>query len=165
TAGLQLGDPSLTNSGVPFVVPVYQATLYCEYREWLTDLAGTIFGFTSVTDAVATLGVNDPDNPVCYGAVKALQNTVNEVIPSETSATAKSVLSNVLVSVLDGDPSLSTLQPWKDILTLITGVPLVYNLVPMTTNPAVLSLVANFVETQAASSVGQYLGAIFATTA
>jgi hypothetical protein len=152
-ANIQVLDPSWTSNGVEQLLPVYQGTVYVEYREWVTDNANQIISFTDISQVPTVLGTVDPDNPIAFAITKALQNTPGAVLQNKVPQDATRV-NTVRCGVLDGDPNDATLKPWSDALTMITGVDQIYNLVPLTTNTAVFDLVVAHVKAQSDPLIG-----------
>lgn len=152
-SNIQVFDPSWTSNGVQQLLPVYQGTVYAEYREWITDNSGQVLGFTDISQVPTILGTVDPDNPIAFAVTKALQNTPGAVLQNRVPQDATRV-NTVLCAVLDGDPNDSSLKPWSDALTMVTGMDQVYNLVPLTTNTAVFDLVVAHVKAQSDPLIG-----------
>lgn len=149
---IQIYDPSWTSNGVQQLLPVYKATVYAEYREWLTGLAGQVIEFTDVSQVQPVLGTVDPDNPIAFGVMKALQNTPGALfIGGYQNSTT---LNKVRCAILGGDPTDPTYKPWNDVLTTVTGMDGVYNFVALTSDPNVHNLVINHVKAQSDPVVG-----------
>jgi hypothetical protein len=162
-AGILAYSPTLTNNGVPFAVPVVSGTdtdCYANYRAWLTTYANSISslqvtsggpnGFTAsdLATITAALGTIDPDNPLCFGVYEALNNSNSQ--PVYFSAT--------------GDPTVTA--NWENILAMLIGNKNIRQLVPLTTNSAVLSLYQQHIDTQSASTVsGEWRFGLFALSA
>lgn len=153
-SGITVYDASWTDAGVPLALPVTAADLYLEYREWLTDLAGDVLEIDDITTVAASLGIVHPDNPIAYGVYKALQNTPRAVLGGGASDYDK-----VLCAVLGGDPHAADLAPWQDVLDLVYNRENVYNLVALTSNDAVHSLVASHVAQQSGVDAGRFRAA------
>lgn len=145
-------DPTWTSGGQQQALPIYKGTLYAEYREWLGDMSGQVLEFTDVSQVEPVLGSADPDNPIAFGVLKALQNTPGAVL--QNALQNPTTINRIRCATLAGDPTDPSLQGWKDILTTITGSDLVYNLVPLTDDQKVHDLVIEHVKAQSDPVVG-----------
>lgn len=144
-AGITAYDPTLTNSDVPFAVPVVSGPntkLYSQYRAWLTTYQGLVYDFSvnplaDMAAAVkAVLGTVDPDNPLAYAVYKAAQNSNGNVIK----------FSGI------GDPSDVT--EWQTLLDLLVGLTDIYSMAPLTHLQAVHDAYKTHVNAQSATEVG-----------
>jgi hypothetical protein len=149
--GMVAYHPEWTNGGVELPLPVYSGDLVVEYREWLTALADSVNTLSDVADIGLIPGPLDPDNPLKWGVYKALANSNGTAVKYTAVANPDS------------------LDSWAEVLQRIKGRDDMYNLVPLSFNPAVQNLwaahinaesneVANnwkagFVALQASSSV------------
>ena len=152
-------DSTWTNLGVQLPLNVYKASVYGEYREWLTDKAGQIWTFTDLTQVSSALGQVDPDNPIAYGVYKALQNTPGATLGSAAYQDA-TTLNTVKCVVLGGDPAAADLKAWKDALVLTEKTDGFYTLVPLSNDAAVHALFVANVDAQSADTVGLRRGCV-----
>lgn len=133
-AGIVAYDPTWTNAGVPVALPlasdgVGYSGIYVEYRCWLQDLTGDVFGISSASSLDAAIsGANHPDNPLKYAVGLALgQSNGSEVKYSGVN-----------------DPA--DLTQWTNLLGYLAERDDVYGLVPLTKDPNVLALYAAHVQ-------------------
>ena len=150
-AGLALTDPEFTNAGALWAVPVGSATLAVEYGEWVTAGGGTVVTVSAQADVAAALGTVHPDNPVAYAANAALGNTYG-ALSGDTAAAATT--DAVLVVPIGGDPAVTA--NWQNALRQVDDRAEAYQLVPLSTDPAVQALFVTDVATQSADQVGFY---------
>lgn len=118
--------------------PLVAGNLFLEYREWLQTNAGTVGTLSSANNLATVLGTVDPDNPLCWGVYKALQNSNG--------------LSVYYTAVADP----SSTSDWQSVLDTIDSQSGCYGLVPLTTNPDVLTLYKAHVDSQSQSAFGAY---------
>jgi hypothetical protein len=126
-------DPTWTNMGVQMALPLTSGNLFLEYRAWLSTYTNSVTLINDPTTLVSVLGTIDPDNPLSYAVSKALANANNQ---------------NVAFTAV-ADPTNEAL--WTDVLTILSGLPNVYGLVPLSHDPVVLAAWAAHVNTQSTS--------------
>jgi hypothetical protein len=108
-----------------------KSEIYVQYRNWLSSTTTTGWGeINSVSELEAALpGAIDPDNPLKYAIYAALLTRSN---------------GNVGIFYANvGDPS--DLENWQQALDATKQSIEAYNLVPLSTDPAVRALVYNYV--------------------
>jgi hypothetical protein len=127
---MTIEDPSWTVDGVVTPLPVEAGTLYMQYRAWLDTYAGQVHDISDPDTLTATLGVNHPDNPLCYAVGKALANANDNTVRFTAVA----------------NPDTTSL--WTDVLTMLDRMYDVYGLVPVTRNQTVLDAYAAHVADQ-----------------
>lgn len=148
-SGMVAYDASWTDSGVALPLPVYSSAeldygvLYVEYRAWLPTLANQIGGLSSVSDIDQIPGPLTPDNPLKWGVFQGLSNS-NGTPVLYTAVT---------------DPS--DLDAWSEVLEVATTRDDVYGLVPLTRDPAVVSLYQSHVNGASSPTEGQWRTAWF----
>jgi hypothetical protein len=136
-APLPLASGGVDASGLEF------GRVYIQYREWLF-VANPTLQFVTATSGLEDIpGQNDPDNPLRFGAGKALAAAGGAGIG--------------FVQVKDPD----SLQDWQTALSVVEARNEVYNIVPMSNNIAVLNAVAAVVATESAPEMSNWKGAIF----
>jgi len=152
-AAISLIDSEFTNGAASVPIPVEAATLYVEYREWLTAGAGNKVVLSAVADIEAALGTVTPDNPIAYAASKALANTAGELAGDATRPAADTT-DRVFCLALGGDPADADL--WTTALDALENEDEAYAIVPLTSDTAVHALVAAHVAAQSTDAVGFY---------
>jgi hypothetical protein len=151
-AGITAYDPTWTLNGVPLPLPLASdgatySGLYVEYRAWLSDLDGDVFGISDPTNLDAAIsGALDPDNPLKFAVSLALTNSNG----SEVKYT--------------GVPDPTVVANWSDVLSLLAERTDVYDLVPLTKLPAVQALYAAHAITYSAPELGTWRTAWFSLT-
>jgi hypothetical protein len=144
-SGLTAYNPTLTNGGVPFSVPVVSGldtVMYANYREWLMTYAQVLTPVSvpvssdPLTVATTALGTVDPDNPLAYGVYKALLNCNGTLLYFSAS----------------GDPTVEA--NWAGCLAILAGLKNIRHLVPLTANQAVLTAYQQHIDTQSDDNVG-----------
>lgn len=152
-AGMTAFQTTLTNSGVPFAVPVVSGldtVVYLHYRAWLPtyaqQLVGTAVPSSSdpLTWTTGLLGTVDPDNPLAYGLYKALLNANGQTLYFSSP----------------GDPSV--VANWQGVLAILVGLKNIRQLVPLSVNPLVLAAYQAHVDTQSNDAIGgEWRSALF----
>ncbi len=138
-SGIVAYDSTFTNLGVPVALQVASGQLYVEYRAWRSDLAASLSGISDVGLLDSTIsGPISPDNPLKQGVYSALLNSNGSVVK--------------FIAVADP----SSLNSWSDAIGPLVGVTGVYNLVPLTQDPAVLSLFVAHVNNQSGPEAGRW---------
>jgi hypothetical protein len=143
-SGMIAYDASWTDSGVALPLEVYASSeldygvLYVEYRAWLPGLANQIGGLSNVSDIDQISGPLTPDNPLKWGVFQGVSNS-NGTPVLYTAVT---------------DPS--DLDAWAEVLEVATTRDDVYGLVPLTRDPAVLSLYQAHVNGASSPTEGQW---------
>lgn len=134
-SGVVVYDPEFTDGGVPLAVPLKAdpgqgyGALYAEYAAWLPDLVGVVGTATPADDLDALIpGPLGPENPLKYAVAKALAN----------AGRADAVTAVAVKYIAVADPS--SVDSWEAALEKVVDADGVYNLVPLTRDPAVLSL-------------------------
>ena len=125
-AGATASHPSWTDAGETPALPIDAiagwSNMYLEARYWLKDLANavtSVAGIAELDDLIS--GPLHPDNPLKYGAFKALQNANGAPVR--------------LTAICNP----SDIDEWVDTLALLEERTDVRNLVPLTRDPAVWS--------------------------
>lgn len=132
---LQLTTSLFTIGGVPQRLPVFSqqslgyGMLYLEYRAWLSDLTSSIGFVRNLSELEEIPGPVDPDNPLKWALVKALQN---------------STVAIAYVAVADP----KSLDSWATALELLIGRYDLWAVVPLSDNPYVWDLVVAHVNSQ-----------------
>lgn len=139
-AGATAYDATWTAGGEPQPLELTGGTVYAHYREWLAAPVGVIGSVGDVGEVEGLLGTIDPDNPLAYGAAKAVANA---------NGTAVRVVG--VADPADDDA-------WADALAVVAGADDVYNLVPLTSRRSVIDLVAAHVEAQSGPEQKQWRG-------
>jgi len=152
-AAIKVLDSEFTDSGTMFAVPIENAILYVNYREWVTDGAATKVVLNRTTDVAAALGTVTPDNPLAYAAYQALLNTAGE-LEGDPTFPAAATTDEVMCLPLGGDPTTAAL--WTTALQAIENEEDAYQLVPLTTDATILNTVRDHVEAQSTTNVGFY---------
>lgn len=144
-AGITAYDPSFTNLGVPFAVPVVSGPntiLYVQHRDWLATFQGLVNDFSVDPDldmeamVGAIFGTVDPDNPLSFAMFKAAQNANGKIIKYTGIA----------------DPN--NVDEWLGVLDLLVGLKDVAYLVPLTHIQEVQDAYKTHVDTQSLDTVG-----------
>lgn len=130
SSGMLGYDPSVTSGGILQAMDVLSGSLFVQYRAWRSELCGIVTAVTSANLDTAIPGPIHPDNPLKYAAAKAIANSNGVEVK--------------ITGVCDPDSDDS----WADVLALITGLPEVYGLVPLTSRLSVLQLYAGHVNSQ-----------------
>lgn len=146
-------DDEFTDGGDPVPVPLEVATLYVEYREWVTTGAGEKVTLNNPDDIAASLGIVDPDNPIAYAASEALANTYGELVDDPTRPFSTTT-DNIFCLPVGGDPSDTDL--WTAALETLEGDDEGYQLVPCSDDPDVLALFRTHITAQSEEDVGLY---------
>ncbi len=154
--GIQLFDPlhSWTIGGVltPLTVKKISGS-FLSYRQWLIPISGvpTVGILTNPLNIASTVGVIDPDNPLGQACSLAMLPTPL----SQNVITTNSSCNNIVYVQLAGDPTLPA--TWQAALdsTSNDGAT-AYSYVPLSVDPNVHALFAANVNTEAASSMGNY---------
>ena len=139
-AGIEVYDDEWTDNGTKLPLPLYSATLYAHYREWLSDLTDAVYAINSTGDLEQIPGPLDVDNPLKWGVYKALTNTNGEYVK--------------YTAVADPDDPDS----WQRVLDILDGDDTVYNLVPLTYDDTVIGLYQAFVNNQSGEFTNNWKG-------
>ena len=76
TAGISGTDSTWYNAaGTLLSLPVIKADMFVEYRALIRTYISSVNSVTTVAEAIAALGSNTPDNPLCYAVTKAVANS------------------------------------------------------------------------------------------
>jgi hypothetical protein len=134
-SGITAYDESYTDDGDPVALEVHGrcefSNIFVTVRYWLDDLCGKVLDINGVAALSGVIsGPTHPDNPLKYGALKALQNSNGNSVK--------------VTAVCDP----SDIDEWTDVLSLLEGRIGIYNLVPLTKNPAVWSLFEAHVDSE-----------------
>ena len=152
-SGIYIIDDEFTDGSDFVPIAMDSATLYVEYREWVTTGAGAVIVLNDPDDIEANLGTVDPDNPIAYAASMALGNTDGELSGDPTRPAADTT-DQVLCIALGGDPSDTDL--WTTALEIIEDDEDAYAIVPLTQSATIHALVVAHVTAQSADSSGFY---------
>lgn len=137
--GITATEASWTDDGALLPLEVTAATAYVEYRAWVDDFVAT-FGSLSDLDLLeATLGAIHPDNPLCWGVYKALQNSADGASVGFVGVAAADALSD-----------------WKDAIDLLAYRERAYVLVPLTNDRAVHTYLASHVAAMSGQRVNLF---------
>lgn len=124
-----------TIGGSPQYLPVFSNALlgfgrmYFEYRAWLPDAASEVRFIRDLDSIESIPGQSDPDNPLKWAAIKAMQNS-----------------SAAVAYVAVADPS--SLDSWAAALELLIGRYDLWAVVPLSDNELVWDLVVAHVQSQ-----------------
>lgn len=129
----------VNNLGVQLEMPIIKADMYVEYRALLRDHVSAVGSVSTVSEALAALGDNSTDNPLCYAVVKAVMNGGGQP---------------VYYIATDGDET--DIDAFSDALELITDNPNTYGLVPLTHNSVVQQLVVAHVNSLSVAEKGKW---------
>lgn len=136
--GIDAGDDTLTDSGVPFTVPVISGPgtlVYAHYRAWSLVNDGSIVEISDPDMVEAQLGKETPDNPLAYAAKMALANANGRTVN--------------FTGISDPDD----VSKWTDALDILEGLG-VYTVVVLTSNQAVHDAVKVHLDAQSQDDVG-----------
>jgi hypothetical protein len=130
-SGIVLYDPAFVDDGgAQIPLTLLDTALFVQYRAWLPSLAGTPRSISDVGNIDAIAGALDADNPLKYAVSKAL-----------LGANGTSV---VYISVADPASPAS----WAAAIKELVGRADVYDIAPLTYDPAILSLFVAHVSDQ-----------------
>ena len=135
-SGLLAYDSTWTSNGVQEPLPVVSGIVYIQFREWFQNIVGFVLPVVTNADIVSTCGVIDPANPIAWGASKAVLNANGATV--------------YVCAVAD----MATQSSWSDGLAAIANVGTIYNIAPMTSDPAIGLLFQAHVDTQSAVPPG-----------
>lgn len=125
------------NSGNQIPLTLGNATLYVQYRAWLSDLSLAVNSISDIGSlGTAISGALDPDNPLAWAVSKALANAGGTPV--------------YFTGVSNPDDPTS----WTAALDVLIGDQRLYGLVPLTTNTTVLNAFAAHVASQSAPEEG-----------
>lgn len=129
--GIVLTDSAFVDGdGLPLALPLLEADLFVEYRAWVPALAGAVRTISDVGNINDISGALDPDNPLKWGVSKALVGNAGSPV--------------LYISVADPASAAS----WAAAIKQLVGREDVYNIVPLTYDPAILNLFAAHVIAQ-----------------
>lgn len=136
--GIVLYDPAFVDGfGAPLPLTLISASLFVEYQAYLPVLANDVSSVADVGNINAAIsGAIDPDNPLKYNVSKAL-------IGSATTPVYFIAVANPF------DPA-----SWAEAIKRLVGVEGIYNIVPLTYDPVILSLFVSHVTTQSTPEAG-----------
>jgi hypothetical protein len=137
-AGLSAFDSSLTYDGQEVATPVIAGEIYVEYRAWMQGLVGEVNFVSDIGQVQDALGTISPDNPLAEGVADAL-----------TMSNGTSV-GYIAVS----DPT--NIDAWAAAIDKLVGRRDVYEIVPLTTDPAVLQLFLAHVNDQSGPTKSRF---------
>jgi hypothetical protein len=130
-SGIVLYDPAFVdNSGAQIPLTLIDGTMYVQYRAWLPDLSGQVRSVATTSDLATVSGAIDPDNPIVWALSKALLGAAG--VP----------ITYIGVS----DPSDST--SWAKAIARLDGRDDVYDIVPLTYDPAIINLFVAHADSQ-----------------
>lgn len=143
-AGVVATDPSLTNLGVQFYVPVISGptppigtTVYISYNEFATDWCGMIGTLSDPTMVASVLGSPVPQNPLAYGVWKALLNSNGQPVS--------------FMGICDP----SNYDLWTSAFNAMQGLQ-VANIVPLSFDPNVNAILQTFIDAQEQLNIGNW---------
>lgn len=139
-ADIDAYDATWTHAGVELPLTVWSATVYIQYREWLTALTDEVGTISDVADIDDIPGQLDPDNPLKWGVFKALQNSNGTAVKYTAVA----------------DPN--DLDDWQNVIERVDGRDDLYNFVPLTYNRNVWDLFQAHVESESSPESGNWKG-------
>lgn len=134
---------SWTDGGVELPLELWDGTVFVEYREWLDAETDTIGSVSDVADLDQIPGQIDPDNPLKYGVLKALQNANGTAVKY------------IAVS----DPS--DVDAWQDAIAKAKGREDLYNYVPLTYSKAIQDLCQAQAEAESGPTVCNWKASVF----
>lgn len=133
-----------------YALPIEGGDIYVHWRELVTDHSDKVYTVESVTDVSDVFDTQlDPDNPLAYGAYKALQNSGSESAPS-TSIRVMGV-------------SADTVAGYTAVLNAAEIRDDVYTFVPLTQNRTIQDLVAAHVRNMSTPETGLWRIAFVST--
>jgi len=146
-SGITAFDPTWTDGGVEQPLDMVEADLYLEYRAWLPDACNKIYtiGISEEMDDIP--GPSHPDNPLKWAALQARNNANGTDVK--------------YLGVCNPDDTDS----WEDAISLLVGADTVYNIVPLTTTTAILTLFSAHIEAQSGPTLGLERAGFFNLTA
>lgn len=131
-------------------LPILGGDIYIHWRELLANHTDRIYSANSISDLTSTFTSQiDPDNPLVYGAYKALSNSGTSSAPSTGIR---------LMAVASDDVAGYTAA-----LNLAEGRDDIYAIVPMTFDSAIQQLVATHITDQSTPEIGEWRIGIFST--
>jgi len=136
-SGIQLYDSRWTDGGTQIPITLYEASLYCEYRAWLSSLSGALNTVSNTSDLDDIDGALDPDNPIKWALYVALLNSAG---------------TEVCYSVVE-DPSDT--DSWTTAIGILEGETNINGLVPLTGNSTVLSTLFTHVQNETAAAANR----------
>lgn len=146
-SGMIAYDSTWTEEGTPLPLDIARATLFVEYREWSTRWTTELGEFTDPGDLSDLIGSTDPDNPLGFALLCAGNNANGTLVRFKSVADPESV------------------ESWsaaiEDISDSRDGI---YNLVPLSEDPAIQSLIVAHVSSQSTPDLGNYRGAFLAAS-
>ena len=145
--GVVAYHPEWTSAGAEQPLPVESGTLYCEYREWVFDLADEVNAINNPGDLDQIPGQLHPDNPLKWGVYKALSNSNGTVVK--------------YTAVLDP----KKMDSWVQVLERIKGRDDFYNLVPMTFDRMIQNLWAAHIGSESNEFANNWKAGFFALQA
>lgn len=141
-------DATWTHNGVELPLPLWEGTLYVQYREWLFDLTDEVGTIQDVAQLDQIPGPLDPDNPLKYGVFKALQNTGGDFQSQTAGVTVK------YTAVADPD----SLDSWQNVIERVDGREDIYMFVPLTHDREVMNLFQAHVNNESTPDAGNWKG-------
>lgn len=131
-------DDEWTDGGVKVALPIEAATLYLQYRAWLSTYVSDFGSINDTASIPSTLGTLHPDNPLAWGVFMALQNSNGQ----DVRFTAVSNPDDV--------------DAWLTALDVVSDREDLYNLVPLTFNQTVLDAYKAHAQDQSGEEVGRW---------
>jgi len=139
-SGVDASDPTLTNLGVIFWVPVVSApttVVYINYRAWNTQWCEAVSELSDFLNVEAVLGTVHPDNPLSFAVSRALLNSNGRPVN--------------FTGVCNPDD----LGLWEEAFNILNGLD-VFNIVPLTYNEDVGQLLKTHVDAQSQDENGNW---------
>jgi hypothetical protein len=139
-SGVDASDPTLTNGGVMFWVPVVSGpstTVYISYRAWGGSWCERIGTLSDASLIEGVLGPVTPDNPLAYAVSKALLNSNGREVN--------------FTGICDPD----NLTAWTDAFAILEGLDIA-SIVPLTFREDVGLALQTHVDAQSTDDVGNW---------
>jgi len=152
-AGIYLTDSEFTDGGELYAIPLDTATLYVQYREWLTDDAANVILINDPANIEALLGPVDVTNPIAQAASLALANTSGELLSDPTKPAANTTDMVVCIPI-GGDPA--DIDLWTAAFETIEDDNRAYDIVVLSTDDAVRDIAVAHVAAQSEDTSGYY---------
>lgn len=137
-AGMTAYESTWTDDGVEQPLAIFGGTLYIEYREWLASNATDLNFVAAFADIEAIPGQLDVLNPVKWGVFRAFQN------------------SNGIEVGWISVPNPTLLASWTASIGKLAGRAEIYNIIPMSADLEVLSLVQGHANAESSPENGNW---------
>ncbi len=138
--GIVAYDTEWQSGGTLVALPVDDGEIYVQYRDRRPENCVTVGTISDVSEIPAVLGTVHPDNPLAFGAFKALENGNGEEVK--------------YLAICSHSPV--TLEDWLAALDTLVGRDDVYSLVPLTQDKDVHDAFLAHCEAQSAADKGRW---------